>query len=81
MRGAEPHLTANIVYDDTGSGSWVCEIAVNSSRQRRFGGWACGGGQSESCYSGRQLLRGRIYNASPYWLYMNGTEYYTQGCP
>ena len=28
-----------------------------------------------------QLLKGEIYNASSYWLYMNGTEFYSQGCP
>ena len=73
-------LTANIVYDDTGSGSWVCEIALDQNGNG-YGGWACGYGQTETCYPGNRLLRGMIYNASPYWLYMNGTEFYAQGCP
>jgi hypothetical protein len=73
-------LTANIVYDDTGSGAYVCEIAVDQYGNG-YGGWACGGGMTETCYPGSKLLRGLIYNASPYWLYMNGTEFYGQGCP
>ena len=36
---------------------------------------------AETCYGGNQLLHGWILNDSPYWLYMNGTEYYSQGCP
>ncbi len=78
--GPSHTLTANIVYDDTGSHGWVCEIALNSSGGG-VGGWTCGYGSAESCYPGNQLLRGEIDNGSGYWLYMNGTEYYAQGCP
>jgi len=45
------------------------------------GGWACGYGYAESCFAGNQLLHGWLANASPYWLFMYGTEYYSQGCP
>ena len=79
--GPAHYLTADMVYDDTGSGSWVCEVAVNGYGNGVSPGWACGGGQTEECYPGWQSLRGLIYNASPYWLYMNGTEVYNQGCP
>src|SRR5579872_1347801 len=78
--GPQHTLVANIVWDDTGSGAWVCEIALNSSGGG-VGGWTCGNGMAESCYPGNQLLRGEIYNGAGYWLYMNGTEYYSQGCP
>jgi len=78
--GPEHTLTANIVYDDTGSGAWVCNIAQYPGGGY-YGGWACGGGEAESCYAGNTLLKGEIYNASGYWLYMNGTEFYAQGCP
>ena len=78
--GPQHTLVANIVWDDTGSNAWVCETALNSSGGQ-VGGWGCGYGSSESCYPGNQLLKGEIDNASGYWLYMNGTEYYAQGCP
>jgi hypothetical protein len=78
--GPEHTLTANIAYDDTGSNSYVCEIAQYASGGYD-GGWGCGNGESETCYGGNQLLKGEIYNASIYWLYMNGTEFYSQGCP
>lgn len=78
--GPEHTLTANIVYDDTGSDAWVCEIAQYPGGGY-FGGWGCGYGESESCYAGTQLFKGEIYNDSIYWLYMNGTEFYSQGCP
>ena len=78
--GPNHTLVANIVYDDTGSNAYVCEMATNSSGNS-VGGWGCGFGISESCYAGNQLLHGWIGNASPYWLYMNGTEFYSQGCP
>ena len=73
-------LTANIAYDDTGSNAYVCETATNSGGGS-VGGWGCGYGYAESCYAGNQLLHGWIADASPYWLYMNGTEFYAQGCP
>jgi hypothetical protein len=78
--GPNHTLTANIAWDDTGSNGYVCETATNSSGGS-VGGWGCGYGYAESCYSGNQLLHGWIANASPYWLYINGTEYYSQGCP
>jgi hypothetical protein len=78
--GPQHTLVANIVYDDTGSGSWVCEIAVDGGGNY-YGGWGCGYGQAETCYAGNRLLRGAIYNGSGYYLYMNGTEFYSQGCP
>jgi hypothetical protein len=78
--GPTHNITANIVYDDTGSGAWVCEIVVNAYGDG-YGFWSCGSGQTETCYGGNTPLRGLIYNASPYWLYMNGTEFYNSGCP
>ena len=45
------------------------------------GGLGCGYGYTETCYSGNTLLHGWIANGSSYWLYMNGTEFYAQGCP
>jgi hypothetical protein len=78
--GPEHTITANIVYDDTGSNAFVCEIAQYPGGGY-YGGWGCGYGVSESCYPGNQLLKGEIYNDSIYWLYMNGTEFYSQGCP
>jgi hypothetical protein len=78
--GPQHTLTANIVYDDTGTGSWVCEIAQYPGGGY-YGSWACGSGETETCYPGNQLLKGEIYNDSGYWLYMNGTEFYAQGCP
>jgi hypothetical protein len=78
--GPEHTLTANIVYDDTGSDSFVCDIALYPSGAP-YGGWGCGDGASESCYAGNTLLKGEIYDDSTYWLYMNGTEFYDQGCP
>jgi hypothetical protein len=73
-------LTANIAYDGTGSGSYVCEAATDAAGNS-VGGWACGYGYAESCFAGNQLLHGWLANASPYWLFMYGTEYYSQGCP
>ena len=73
-------LTGNIAYDDTGSNAYVCAAASNSSGNF-VGGWGCGFGTTENCYPGNQLLHGWIGNDSPYWLYMNGTEFYSQGCP
>jgi len=78
--GPNHSLDANIAWDGTGSGSFVCDTATNSSGGN-VGGWACGYGMSETCYSGNQLLHGWILNDSGYWLYMYGTEYYSQGCP
>jgi len=78
--GPNHTLTANFAYDGTGSNAYVCEMATNSSGDT-VGGWGCGYGYAESCYAGNQLLHGWIANASPYWLYMYGTEYYSQGCP
>ena len=78
--GPNHTLTANIAYDGTGSGSYVCETATNSSGHM-VGGWGCGYGYAESCYAGNELLHGWIANGSRYWLFMNGTEYYSQGCP
>ena len=78
--GPAHNLTANLVYDDTGSGGWVCEIAIDGNGNG-VGGWGCGYGGAETCYGGGRSLRGQIYNGSGYWLYMNGTEYYNQGCP
>jgi hypothetical protein len=78
--GPEHTITANIVYDDTGSDGWVCDVALYPNGSQ-YGGWGCGGGASESCYAGNTLLKPEIYNDSGYWLYMNGTEYYSQGCP
>jgi len=78
--GPNHSLTANIAWDDTGGGDWVCDTATNDSGGN-VGGWACGYGESETCYGGNQLLHGWIYNGSQYLLYMNGTEYYSQGCP
>ena len=79
-QGPSHTLTANIAYDGTGSNAYVCETATTASG-RSIGGWGCGYGYAETCYAGNQLLRGWIANGSPYWLYMNGTEYYAQGCP
>jgi hypothetical protein len=79
--GPTRYLTADLVYDDTGSRQWVCEIALDRNGGGVPPGWACGAGSTEECYPGWQALRGMIYNASPYWLYMNGTEVYNQGCP
>ena len=56
-------LTANIVYDDTGSNGWVCEIA-STRPGGSVGGWGCGYGIAESCYPGNQLLHGEIDNGS-----------------
>jgi hypothetical protein len=78
--GPSHTLTANFAYDDTGSNAYVCETATNSSGNS-VGGWGCGYGYAESCYAGNQLLHGWVANGSPYWLYINGTEYYSQGCP
>ena len=78
--GPQHTITANIAYDDTGSNAYVCAIAQYPSGSY-YGGWGCGNGESETCYPGNQLLKGMIYNASIYWLYMNGTEFYSQGCP
>ena len=78
--GPNHTLVANIAWDDTGSNAYVCDTATNASGGN-VGGWNCGYGTSETCYAGNQLLHGWISNASPYWLYMNGTEYYSQGCP
>ena len=78
--GPNHTLTANFAYDDTGSNAYVCETATNASGNS-VGGWGCGYGYAESCYAGNQLLHGWIANGSPYWLYMNGTEFYGQGCP
>jgi len=78
--GPNHTLVANIAWDGTGSNAWVCDTATNSSGDN-VGGWQCGYGMSETCYGGNQLLHGWILNASQYWLYMNGTEYYSQGCP
>ena len=78
--GPTHNLTANIVYDDTGSGAWVCEIVLDGWGNG-YGYWSCGSGQTETCYGGWTPLRGMIFNGSPYWLYMNGTEFYNTGCP
>jgi hypothetical protein len=78
--GPAHNLTGNIAWDDTGSDAYVCDVATNSSGNT-YGGWGCGYGYSESCYNGNQSLNGWIGNGSPYWLYMNGTEYYSVGCP
>ena len=78
--GPSHSLDANIAWDDTGSNAWVCDTATNGSGGN-VGGWACGYGLAETCYGGSQLLHGWIANDSGYWLYMNGTEYYGQGCP
>jgi hypothetical protein len=78
--GPNHTLTANIAYDDTGSFGFVCESATDSSG-RFVSGWGCGFGYAETCYPGNQLLRGWIANAAPYWLYMNGSDNYGQGCP
>jgi hypothetical protein len=78
--GPSHNLTANIVYDDTGSGSWVCEVVLDGNGWG-YGYWSCGSGETETCYGGGRALRGLIENASPYWLYMNGTEFYNTGCP
>jgi hypothetical protein len=78
--GPSHNLTANIAWDDTGSGSYVCSTVTNSSGND-IGGWGCGWGSAESCYGGGQALHGWILNDSGYWLYMNGTEYYSVGCP
>jgi hypothetical protein len=79
-QGPNHSLVANIAWDDTGSNAWVCDTATNLSGGN-VGGWECGYGMSETCYSGNQQLHGWILNDSTYWLYMNGTEYYSQGCP
>jgi hypothetical protein len=73
-------LTANIVWDGSGSGGWVCERSINGSGNP-VGGWSCGYGEAETCYAGNQLLRGQVYNATGYYDYVYGTEYYSQGCP
>ena len=78
--GPNHSLTANFAYDDTGSNAYVCETATTGWGSS-VGGWGCGYGYAESCYSGGQLLHGWVANASPYWLYMTGSEYYAQGCP
>jgi hypothetical protein len=78
--GPNHSLDANIAYDDTGSNAYVCETATNASGGM-IGGWGCGYGYAETCYSGNTLLHGWIANGSSYWLYMNGTEFYSQGCP
>jgi len=78
--GPNHTLTANVAYDDTGSHAYVCETATTASGAS-VGGWGCGYGYAQTCYAGSQMLHGWIANASPYWLYMNGTEYYAQGCP
>ena len=78
--GPQHTLTANIVYDDTGSDAFVCGIAQYPGGGY-YGGWGCGYGEAEACYAGNTLLKGEIYNDSGYWLYMNGTEFYAQGCP
>ena len=78
--GPNHTLDANIAWDGTGSGSWVCDTATNAYGNN-VGGWECGYGMSETCYGGNQLLHGWILNDSSYWLYMYGTEYYAQGCP
>jgi|SRR5579863_5385390 len=78
--GPSHTLTANIVYDDTGSDAFVCGIAQYPGGGY-YGGWGCGYGEAEACYAGNTLLKGEIYNDSAYWLYMNGTEFYAQGCP
>ena len=79
-QGPAHTLAANIVYDDTGSGGWVCDMATTSTG-KADGGWGCGYGTAESCYPGNQLLHGWIANSSGTWLYMLGVEYYSQGCP
>jgi hypothetical protein len=73
-------ITANIAWDGTGSGGWVCEQAINGGGSS-VGGWSCGAGEAEGCFPGNQLLRGQIYNATGYFDYVYGTEYYSQGCP
>ena len=78
--GPNHTLTANIAYDDTGSNAYVCDTATDSNGNN-VGGWGCGFGMTETCYNGSKLLHGWIGNDSPYWLYMNGTEFYSQGCP
>ena len=78
--GPSHDLTANIAWDDTGSGSYVCDTATTSSGTD-IDGWGCGWGEAETCYGGGRALNGWILNDSGYWLYMNGTEYYSVGCP
>ena len=78
--GPQHTLTANMVFDDTGSNALVCGIAQYPGGGY-YGGWGCGNGEAESCYAGNQMLKAELYNDSIYWLYMNGTEYYAQGCP
>jgi len=78
--GPNHSLDANIAWDGTGSNAFVCDTATNSSGNN-VGGWQCGYGESETCHGGNQLLYGWILNDASYWLYMYGTEYYSQGCP
>jgi hypothetical protein len=78
--GPSHNLTADIAWDDTGSGGYVCDTATTASGND-VAGWGCGWGEAETCYNGSQPLHGWILNDSGDWLYMNGTEYYSVGCP
>jgi hypothetical protein len=78
--GPQHTLTGNLVIDGTGSNSYVCDSATDSSGNS-VGGWSCGFGYAESCYAGNEMLHPWLGNASPYWLYEYGVEYFAQGCP
>ena len=78
--GPQHSLTANIAYDNTGNGAWICENAQYPGGGLA-GSWVCAGGEAEGCFSGNTLLKGEVYNDSGGWLALVGTEYYGQGCP
>ena len=72
---------SNIVQVAGGCGRWAHPNRWGHCVSNGYGYWSCGSGQTETCYGGWTPLRGMIFNGSPYWLYMNGTEFYNTGCP
>ena len=80
-RARTTRSTANIAYDGTGSNAYVCDRPRPTPPATASAAGAAATAYAESCYAGNQLLHGWLGNDSPYWLYMYGTEYYSQGCP
>ena len=69
------------VADNTGAKSVQCIKVLGGSKRRYAGiGDVIKVSIKEAAPRGR-VKKGEIYNASIYWLYMHGIEYYAQGCP
>jgi hypothetical protein len=77
---ARHSLTANQAYNYYGTGGRVCAGAtLNGSF---YDDYVCNpNGFAEHCYSGSNLLVGRIHNGDAYVIPMQGKYFYSEQCP